>query len=547
MAHNLNVQLDIVFWLVNMANVSGVPRRPVVLVILDGVGVNPSRHNNGVLEANTPMLDEYFSRYPHTTLQASGSAVGLPDGQMGNSEVGHLTLGAGSIIRQDIVRISDTVASGDFFGNPVFRAVMEKARAHDRPVHLLGLVSDGGVHSDLGHLRALIELCHRFAVRPLLHMVTDGRDTPPQSALHYLDEIEPLLHEAGGAIASIMGRYYAMDRDKRWERTELAWRALVLAKGERATSAQTAIRSAYAAGDTDEFIRPILLPSFEPVCEDDCLISFNFRKDRPQQIVAALGVREFKGFDRGHAPLADVVCMMPYDRELNLPYAFEPERPSVTLGEVVSSYGLGQFHCAETEKYAHVTYFFNGGRTSLYSGEKQLLVPSPKVATYDLKPSMSAAEVADAVVGAISLGGYGFIVVNFANGDMVGHTAQRHAVIEAVEALDHEVSRVLQAAQNAGYSVLLTADHGNCEELVDPFTGAPHTQHTTYPVPCLIMDETNWQLSSNGGLANVAPTVLQLMGLTIPHEMSSDSLLLRELPGTRPAERDRPGRFRGAA
>jgi len=528
-------------------NVSGVPRRPVVLVILDGVGVNPSRHNNGVLEAQTPSLDEYFSRFPHTTLQASGQAVGLPDGQMGNSEVGHLTLGAGAIIRQDIVRINDAVANGEFFSNPVFRAAMDKAREHDRPVHLLGLVSDGGVHSDLGHLRALIKLCRRFAVRPLLHMVTDGRDTPPQSAHHYLSEIEPLLHEAGGAVASVMGRYYAMDRDNRWERTELAWRALVLGKGEQATSAQTAIGGAYAAGDTDEFIRPILLPSFEAVGEDDCLISFNFRKDRPQQIVAALGTRDFKGFDRGDAPLADVVCMMPYGHELNLPYAFEPERPDVTLGEVVSNFGLGQFHCAETEKYAHVTYFFNGGRASLYSGEKQLLVPSPKVATYDLKPSMSAAEVADAVVGAISLGGYGFIVVNFANGDMVGHTANRQAVIGAVEALDHEVARVLEAAQNAGYSVLLTADHGNCEEMVDPFTGAPHTQHTTYPVPCLVIDETNWLLSSNGGLANVAPTVLQLMGLTIPQGMNAGSLLLRELPGSRPLERERPGGFRGVA
>jgi len=530
-----------------MTNVSGVPRRPVILVILDGVGVNPSRQNNGVLEADTPGLDAYFSRYPHTTLQASGHSVGLPDGQMGNSEVGHLTLGAGSIIRQDIVRISDAIESGEFFTNQAFVSVMEKARKEQRPVHLLGLVSDGGVHSDLGHLLALIKLCKQNRVRPLLHMISDGRDTPPQSALHYLSDIEDALHEAGGQIASIMGRYYAMDRDKRWDRTELAWRALVLGKGEHATSAQTGIGSAYVAGDTDEFIKPILLPGFEPIRKGDNVISFNFRKDRPQQIVAALGVAEFNGFDRGEAALADVVCMMPYDRALKLAYAFEPETPATTLGHMVSSFGLAQFHCAETEKYAHVTYFFNGGRTTLYSGERQLLVPSPKVATYDLKPSMSAGAVADAVIGAISQGIYGFIVVNFANGDMVGHTAQRHAVLEAVETLDHEASRVLQAAETAGYSVLLTADHGNCEEMVDPFTGAPHTQHTTYPVPCLVVDDANWQLSSGGGLANVAPTVLQLMGLPVPKEMRAGSLLLRELPGERPRERHRPGRFRGAA
>jgi 2,3-bisphosphoglycerate-independent phosphoglycerate mutase len=530
-----------------MLNVSGAPRRPVLLVILDGVGVNPSRQNNGVLEANTPGLDHYFSRYPHTTLQASGHAVGLPDGQMGNSEVGHLTLGAGSIIRQDIVRINDAVANGEFFLNPVFGAALDRAQQRARPVHLLGLVSDGGVHSDLGHLRALITMCRQHEVRPLLHMICDGRDTPPQSALHYLGDIESRLHEAGGAIASVMGRYYAMDRDGRWERTELAWRALMLGKGERAASARTAIGSAYAAGDGDEFIKPILLPGFEQVAQGDCVISFNFRKDRPQQIVAAMGQAEFKGFDRGDAPLADVVCMMQYDSGLGLPFAFQPERPEITLAQVVSSYGLAQFHCAETEKYAHVTYFFNGGRTSLLSGERQLLVPSPKVATYDLKPSMSAREVADAVIGAISKGTYGFIVVNFANGDMVGHTARRHAVIEAVEVLDREASRLLQAAETAGYSVLLTADHGNCEEMVDPFTGEPHTQHTTYPVPCLVMDQANWHLSSGGGLANIAPTVLQLMGLAVPPQMQAGSLLLRELPGKRPMQRHDPGRLRGAA
>jgi 2,3-bisphosphoglycerate-independent phosphoglycerate mutase len=528
-----------------MLNISGAPRRPVVLVILDGFGVNPSKLNNGVAEAETPRLDAFFSRFPHTTLNASGHAVGLPDGQMGNSEVGHLTLGAGEIIHQDVVKISEAISNGQFFSNQALLDAIAKASSNKRPLHLIGLVSDGGVHSHLDHLKAIIRLAKDHNVRPLLHMITDGRDTAPKSALNYLPEIEPQLHECGGAIASITGRFYAMDRDHRWERTELAWRALVLGKAQQAQSAETAICSAYAAGDSDEFIQPMLLPPFTPIIDDDPVVFFNFRKDRPRQMVAALGDQNFRGFDRGETALAAVTCMMPYDRSLNLPYAFEPEKPRITLAQVISASGLAQFHCAETEKYAHVTYFFNGGRTSPYAGESQLLIPSPGVATYDLKPSMSAKEVADAVVGAISKGRYAFIVVNFANGDMVGHTAKRDAVLEAVETLDREASRVLEAAETAGYSVILTADHGNCEELVDPFTGEPHTQHTTYPVPCLIMDEANWQLSSGGGLANVAPTILQLMGIAPVADMTT-SLLLRKLPGRRSEERHNPQRLRVA-
>lgn len=510
-----------------MSNISGVARRPVILIILDGVGVNPSRHNNAVLEAPTPRLDDYFSRYPHTLLNASGYAVGLPDGQMGNSEVGHLTLGAGEIIRQDIVRINDAISSGEFFINPELLKALDKAKQANRPIHLLGLVSDGGVHSHVDHLYAMIEACKRHHVKPLLHMITDGRDTAPQSALKLLSEIEGRLSEAGGAIGSIMGRYYAMDRDNRWERTELAWRAYVMGKGESALSAKSAISATYAAGDTDEFIRPILLPCFTPMQQDDVVFSFNFRKDRPQQIVAALGKAGFTGFDRGNAPLPSVTCMMPYSKAEQFPYLFEPERPATTLGEVVSTMGLAQFRCAETEKYAHVTSFLNGGRSEPYTGETQLLIPSPRVATYDLKPQMSAKEVADAVIKAISFGRYGLIVVNFANGDMVGHTAKRHAILSAVKTLDTEAGRVLDAAETAGYSVVMTADHGNCEEMVDPLTGEPQTQHTTYPVPCLIMDELNWKLSCNAGLANVAPTILQLMGIPLPASMKARSLLLK--------------------
>ena len=529
-------------------NISGVPRNPVILIILDGFGTSPSKINNAVAEADTPQLDGYFSRYPHTLLAASGTAVGLPDGQMGNSEVGHLTLGAGAIIRQDLVHIDAAIEQGEFLTNTALTNAARHAAARNRPLHLFGLVSDGGVHSHTRHLFSLLKLCQQQGVKPLLHMITDGRDTPPHSALKYLRDVEPRVHEAGGAIASIMGRYFGMDRDKRWERTELAWRALVLGKAQLGISAETAIRSAYAAGDSDEFIRPILLPMAQTIEPDDAVIFFNVRKDRPRQMVAALGASDFTGFDRGDAPLAQITCMMTYDRRLNMPVAFEPERPATTLGQVISALGLAQFHCAETEKYAHVTHFFNGGRTDPYSGETQMLVPSPRVATYDLKPRMSAREVADGVIGAISTGRYAFIVVNFANGDMVGHTAVRNAVIKAVEALDQEVGRVLEAATTAGYSVLLTADHGNCEEMVHPLTGEPHTQHTSYPVPLMFIDEDNWQLSSAGGLSNIAPTVLQLMGIEAPESMTASSLLLNRL--NRPDKqlvRRRPTRLRGVA
>jgi len=501
----------------------------VLLIILDGFGVNPSKENNAVYLANTPRLDHYFSHYPHTTLQASGHAVGVPDGQMGNSEIGHMTLGGGSIIRQDIMRIDDAIASGEFNENPAFIDALLKAKLTGRPLHLLGLVSDGGVHSSLHHLLALIQLCKIYSVKPLLHMVTDGRDTAPRSAVNYLKIVETALHESGGAIASIMGRYFAMDRDNRWDRIELAWRAIVCGKGQQMHTAGTAIRSAYAAGDSDEFIRPAVLPTWQPPRDGDPLISFNFRKDRPRQIVKALGSKQFDGFDRGEAPRFVITTMMPYDNSGEMVSAYAPEQPATTLGEVLSDIGIRQFHCAETEKYPHVTYFFNGGRFDPYLGETQLLIPSPRVATYDQKPSMSADKVADAVIDAIRENSYGFILVNFANGDMVGHTAKPDAVIEAIETLDREAGRVIDAAVAQDYSVILTADHGNCEELIDPVTGEPHTQHTLYPVPCLVIDELAWQLSCHGGLANVAPTVLQMMGIEKPEAMTAGSILLKSL------------------
>jgi 2,3-bisphosphoglycerate-independent phosphoglycerate mutase len=501
-----------------------------VLVILDGFGLNPSKINNAIAQARTPRLDEYFFRYPFTVLNASGAGVGLPEGQMGNSEVGHLTLGSGCVVRQDLVLIDDAIADGSFFDNTVVNGAIDRAVATGSPVHLMGLVSDGGVHSHLSHLVALIELCRGKGAKPLVHLIADGRDTAPKSALRYLDTLEEALAPADGTIATVSGRYYAMDRDRRWDRTERAWRAMVLGRGRTVGSARLAIEMAYAAGKTDEFIPPAVVEGYRGMEEGEVVISFNFRKDRPRQIVAALADPAFDGFDRGEPRLADLVCMMEYEPRLGLPYAFVPESPAVTLNRILSERGIRQLHCAETEKYAHVTYFFNGGRQGQLPGEEHRLIPSPQVATYDLKPEMSASAVADAVVAAIREGVYGFIVVNFANGDMVGHSGDMRAAVRAVEALDREAGRVMDAAVAAGCSVLLTADHGNCDLMVDPETDEPHTQHTTNPVPLLVVDEDRWVLSAAGGLADVAPTVLNLMGLDIPPAMSGRSMLIERLP-----------------
>jgi 2,3-bisphosphoglycerate-independent phosphoglycerate mutase len=513
-----------------------------LLIVLDGFGINPAKANNAIALADTPRLDGYYNRYPHTAIQASGPAVGLPEGQMGNSEVGHLTLGAGGIVRQDLVKIDDAISDRRFFHNAALMASCRQAKARGRPWQLFGLCSDGGVHSHLRHLFALLELARAEGVRPLLHLATDGRDTPPHSALDYLAVLEPALRACGGAVATVAGRYYAMDRDRRWERTERAWRLLVHGKGRKAGSAREAIEIAYASGESDEFVQPTVLPDWQPLAAGDPLLVFNFRKDRPRQLVAALALEQFEGFDRGAAPLVDVTCMMPYDRSFQLPYAFDAEKPPITLGEVISQAGLKQFHCAETEKYAHVTFFFNGGRQNPSRGEKQMLIPSPKVATYDLAPEMSAAKVADAVISALHSEKFDFVLVNFANGDMVGHTAVRDAVIQAVETLDREVGRVLDVAVTRGYSVILTADHGNCEELIDPATEAAQTQHTAYPVPLMIIDDQDWVLTTSGGLSGVAPTVLQLLGLVQPQAMTGRSLLVRPRPA-----RHADGKLAGAA
>ncbi len=509
------------------------PRRPTLLVILDGFGVNPSRLNNAVAQAETPRLDDYFSRYPHTILQAAGRAVGLPNGQMGNSEVGHSTIGCGSVIRQDLVRIDDSIKDEGFFTNEALLEAARAAKEAGRYLHLMGLVSDGGVHSHVNHLLALIELCRREGAKPALHMFTDGRDTPPRSALKYLPAVESALRKAGGRIMTVAGRFYAMDRDRRWERTSQAWNAIVRNEGRTAPDAFNAIQGAYETGEGDEFIVPTVLEGAEPIAPQDRVVFFNFRSDRSRQMTYALSTNsQFTSFDRGDFHPITVTCLTEYDARFAMPVAYAPEFPETTLGEVVSRAELGQFRCAETEKYAHVTFFLNGGREEPFAGEERMMVPSPKVSTYDLVPEMSAQQVTDSVIQAIAGGKFGFIAVNFANGDMVGHSAVKEAVIQAIEAIDREVGRLLDAAVAHGYSVVLTADHGNCEELVDPVTGEPQTQHSVYPVPCLIVDEAPWRLTTGAGLSSVAPTVLQLMGLPVPEAMDSGSLLLEQLDVT---------------
>jgi 2,3-bisphosphoglycerate-independent phosphoglycerate mutase len=511
---------------------SNVPRRRTILIILDGVGVNPSKKFNAVYEANTPRLDEYFGKYPHTTLQASGRAVGLPDGQMGNSEVGHMTIGCGMILKQDLVRIDDAIEDGSFYKNHSLLGVLAAAKQDNRPLHLVGLVSDGGVHSHINHISALLKACMEYGVKPVLHAITDGRDTSPKIARQFIKHIMDLMERTGGEIATISGRFYAMDRDNRWDRIKLAWDAMINGVGIPAADPLQAIDDAYAAGETDEFIKPRILPNAQLIGSGDPVLFFNFRNDRPRQLAKALAAEDFVEFDRGDFETVALTTMTEYDKRLLVRVMFPPERPATNLAQTLSLAGLKQLHCAETEKYAHVTFFFNGGRERTYAGEDRIVIESPKVETYDLQPEMSAKEVADTVINAMEQNKHCFIVVNFANGDMVGHTAVPAAVIKAVEALDREVGRVLDTAVAQEYSVILTADHGNCDEYIDPLSGEPNTQHTVYPVPCLVMDKSHWRLSTEGGLSNLAPTVLQLIGLAKPESMKGKTLLLEEItPG----------------
>ena len=513
-------------------------QKPVLLVILDGWGLRPEREGNAIALAGTPNMDALTREFPNAALETSGLSVGLPEGQMGNSEVGHTNLGAGRIVYQDLVRINRAVEDGSFFKNDALLLACRRAKESGGALHLMGLLSDGGVHSHVEHLLALLELARREGVaRVYIHAFMDGRDTPPKSGLGYMAELEKRLREKGhGQVATVSGRYYAMDRDKRWDRVALAYAAIVRGDGYRAASGVEAMESSYAHGETDEFVKPTVIVSSDgkpvgPVRDGDAILFFNFRADRAREITRAFTQPEFKDFDRVVVPrLSAYVCMTEYDKTFGLPVAYAPEALTEIFPEIVSHAGLKQLRCAETEKYAHVTFFFNGGRETVFPGEDRILVPSPRdVKTYDQKPEMSAPEVCEKLVQAIGTGQYGFVLVNFANPDMVGHTGVLDAAVKAVKVVDQCIGRLWQAAKAQRMAMLVTADHGNCEMMIDPQTGGPHTAHTLGPVPFILADPDfrGAKLRPKGVLADVAPTALQVMGLPQPKEMKGLGLVIR--------------------
>jgi 2,3-bisphosphoglycerate-independent phosphoglycerate mutase len=500
------------------------PVPSLALVVLDGWGLAPPGPGNAIDLASTPVFDRLWERYPHTTLSASGRDVGLPDGQMGNSEVGHLNLGAGSIVKQDLARIDDAVADGSFFENPVLKAACEAARQSPRGrLHLMGLVSDGGVHSGWEHIEACVELAAQEGVPDLVvHAFTDGRDTLPTSSPGYLRELERWLRRAG-RIGTVAGRYYAMDRDRR-DRTKLAYDAIVHAKGLVAKSAEEAVSDAHARGETDEFIRPTVIGDYDGVAEGDAMVHFNFRPDRARQLVRALGEPGFSEFPRDGYPRVSLATLTRYREDWPYPVAFAPEAPPVTLGEVLARRGDRQLHVAETEKYAHVTYFFNGGREEEWTGEEHLLVDSPRdVATYDQRPEMSANAAADTFCGRWADGGYRFGIINFANPDMVGHTGSIPAAVEAIQAVDGCLGRVVTEVHRSGGACIVTADHGNADNMLEP-DGSPNTAHSTNPVPFVVTVD-GVRLADSGVLADVAPTALRMLGIEQPSQMTGSSLI----------------------
>lgn len=504
-------------------------KRPVVLTILDGWGLSDKSAGNAIAQANTPCFDQLMKKFPHAHLQASGLAVGLPQGQMGNSEVGHLNIGAGRIVYQDLTRISKSIADGDFFTNPALVDAMDSTIACGGKLHLMGLLSDGGVHSLNTHLYALVEMAAKRGVKQIeIHPFLDGRDTPPSSAADYLQQLEDELQRLqAGRVATICGRFFAMDRDQRWDRVEKAYRALTLGEGNHAPDSASAIKAAYAAGQTDEFVEPTIIGTPAPVTAGDGIIFFNFRADRAREISAAFSVEDFSGFPRDkQLDLAAYVCMTEYDEQLHLPVAFPPDTYPNILAEVVADAGLKQLHLAETEKYAHVTFFFNGGNEQPFPGEERILIPSPKdVTTYDQKPRMSVDMVAEKVIENVDADKFDLIVVNFANPDMVGHTGVMDAAIAAVEAVDSNLQRVVDEVLRHDGAMLITADHGNCEQMLD-CSGKPQTAHTTNEVPLIYVghDADNYNLEC-GKLADIAPTLLQLLQLPVPNEMTGHSLL----------------------
>jgi len=511
------------------------PKHRVLLAILDGWGVRAEREDNAILLAGTPNLDRFAGKMPRTELANSGLAVGLPEGQMGNSEVGHTNIGAGRIVYQDLVRINRAVERGELGHNPALVAAMDTARTGGKALHLMGLIGPGGVHASQEHLLGLLRAAKtRGVARVFVHAFLDGRDTPPMSGLGYLEELERFLRETGtGRIATVSGRFYAMDRDKRWDRVQQAYEALVRGVGRRAPGALEAVRASYAEKVGDEFVPPtVLVDGDAPVAtirDGDAVIFFNFRADRARELTRALAVPGFHEFDRGGLQLGRMVCMTQYDQTFDLPVAFPPEQPREIFPEVLAEQGLTQFRAAETEKYAHVTFFFNGGREVVFPGEERALIPSPRdVKTYDQKPQMSAPELTSRLVQAVESGKYDFLLVNYANPDMVGHTGNLAAAIEAVRVVDTCLGQVAEACARANLVLVITADHGNCEQMRDPVTGQPHTAHTMNPVPFHLVhpDFAGAKLRSGGILADVAPTLLQIMGLPQPKEMDRNSLLL---------------------
>ena len=500
--------------------------RPVMLMILDGWGWRDDKDNNAVLLAKTPNFDRFWASSPHAFLRTSGLDVGLPEGQMGNSEVGHLNLGAGRVVMQDLPRINQAIADGTLKQALDESGLIGRLQASGGTCHILGLISPGGVHAHQDHAVALAKLVVAAGVPAVIHVFTDGRDTPPRSAAEYVAALEAALPPEV-RVATVSGRYYAMDRDNRWERVELAWKALALGEGERMPSAGSAIEAAYAANVSDEFIKPAVIGGYHGMADGDGLLSFNFRADRIREILAPLLFSEFSGFSRPRMPkLVGAVGMTSYSSELDpiMPALFAPQSLANGLGETVSKAGLKQIRFAETEKYPHVTYFFNGGREEPFEGEERSMTPSPKVATYDLQPEMSAPELTGKVVAAIESGQYDLFVLNFANPDMVGHTGVLSAAIKAVETIDASLGQIADAILAKGGALLVTADHGNAELMVDPVTGNPHTAHTTFPVPVMLIGSKAKGLTE-GRLADVSPTLLALLGLEQPAEMTGQSLL----------------------
>ena len=498
----------------------------LALVILDGWGLAEPGPGNAISLAQTPVFDRLWEAYPHTQLSAQGRDVGLPEGQMGNSEVGHLNLGAGAIVKQDLARIDDAVSDGSFFDNEVLLAACERARSGPRGrLHLLGLVSDGGVHSGWEHIQACIELAAQEGVPDVVfHAFTDGRDTLPNGGRGYLHELESWLR-AAGRVATVSGRYYAMDRDTRWERTKLAYDAIVHAQGLRAGSADEAIAASYERGETDEFVKPTVIGDYDGAAAGDVAIFVNFRPDRARQLTRALAEPDFDEFSRAGGPALDLTTMTEYRKGWPYPVAFPEQRPQTTLAETISKSGARQLHVAETEKYAHVTYFFNGGREREWEGEEHCLVDSPRdVPTYDHKPEMSAEAAASAFVERWASSDYRFGIINFANPDMVGHTGVIPAAVQAVEAVDRQLGRVVEAVAARGGACIVTADHGNCDNMLEP-DGSPNTAHSLNPVP-LIVTQEGLRLREGGILADVAPTALDLLGIAQPEAMSGRSLIV---------------------